>query len=101
MNRFFVPAIILSIVLGITIAWIDSSPNWDDTGVSVFMVLVASFVCGYLAGYRPWLIALLVSIWVPMLSILTTQNYGSFLALIPGVLGAYAGHLVRKGFSGK
>ncbi len=101
MNRFFAPAIILSIVLGITIAWIDSSPNWDDTGISVFMVLVAGFVCGYLAGYRPWLIALLVSIWIPLLSILTTQNYGSFLALIPGVLGAYAGHLVRKGFSGK
>jgi uncharacterized membrane protein YeaQ/YmgE (transglycosylase-associated protein family) len=100
MKRFFVPAVILAIVLGVVIAWIDSSPNWDDTGISVFMVLVACLLCGYLAGQKPWLIALLVSIWIPLLSIITTQNYGSFMALIPGVIGAYAGHLVRKGFSG-
>ena len=99
MNRFFVPAVILSIVLGITIAWIDSSPNWDDTGISVFMVLVASFLCGYLAGEKPWLIALLVSIWIPFLSLITTHNYSSFLALAPGFVGAFAGYLVRKGFS--
>jgi len=101
MNRFFVPAVILAIVFGITIAWIDSSPSWDDTGISVFMVLVAAFVCGYLAGQKPWLIALLVSAWIPLLSIFTSHNYSSFLALIPGVIGAYAGHLVRKGFGGK
>ena len=101
MKRFYIPAVIIAIVLGIVIAWIDSSPNWDDTGISVFMVLVAGFLCGYLAGQKPWLIALLVSIWIPLLSIITTPNYGAFLALIPGVLGAYAGHLVRKGFSGK
>ena len=100
MNTFFVPAVILSIVLGITIALIYSSPNWDDTGISVFMVLVAGFLCGYLAGQKPWLIALLVSIWIPLLSILTTQNYGAFLALAPGFIGAFAGYLVRKGFSG-
>ena len=100
MKKLFIPALILAIVFGVVIAWIDSSPNWDDTGISVFMVLVTSFICGYLAGQKPWLIALSVSIWIPLLSIITSHNYGAFLAMIPGVLGAYAGHLVRKGFSG-
>lgn len=82
--------------MGITIAWIDSRPNWDDTGVSAFLVLMAALLCGYLAAKKPWIIALAVSLWIPLYSILSTHNYGAFLALIPGFIGAYAGYLLKK-----
>lgn len=98
MKNSFIFSALLSLVLGLAIAWIDARPNWDDTGISVLMVLTAAFLCGYLAAKKPWLIALLVSSWIPLLSILTTQNLGALLALIPGFIGAYAGYLIKKTF---
>lgn len=96
MKNSFILAILLSIVLGLAIGWIDSRPNWDDTGISVFLVLAAAFLCGYLAAKKPWAIALLVSVWIPLFSIVSTQNFGAFLAFIPGFIGAYAGYLIKK-----
>jgi len=96
MKKSFVFSVMLAAILGITIAWIDSRPNWDDTGVSVFMVLVASLLCGFLATQKPWLIALAVGIWIPLFGIVFTQNFGSLLALLPGFAGAYAGYGFRK-----
>ena len=100
MKKSFLLSVLLATVLGIAIAWIDSRPNWDDTGISVLFVLLAGLLCGYLAAQKPWVIALAVSIWIPLFSILSTQNYGSFLALIPGFIGAYGGYFVRQGLSG-
>jgi len=96
MKKSFILSVLLATVFGITIAWIDSRPNWDDTGVSVFMVLVVALLCGYLAMQKPWLIALMVSIWIPLFGMVISQNYGGFLALIPGFLGAFAGYYLRK-----
>jgi uncharacterized membrane protein len=96
MKKPIILPLVLSIVLGIAIAWIDSRPNWDDTGVSVFMVLLAGLLCGYLASQKPWLIALAVSAWIPLFSIISTHNYGAFLALIPGFLGAYIGYFAKR-----
>ena len=89
-------AVILAAVLGIAIAWIDSRPNWDDTGITVFMVLIVALFCGYLAAKKTWLIALAVSVWIPLFGIVWSQNYSGFLALIPGFAGAYAGYLIKK-----
>jgi hypothetical protein len=96
MKNSLILSALLSVVLGLAIAWVDSSPNWDDTGISVFLVLAAAFLCGFLAAKKPWLIALLVSSWIPLFSIFSTQNFGAFLAFIPGFIGAYAGYLIKK-----
>jgi hypothetical protein len=100
MKKTFVFSVLLAVVIGIAIAWIDSRPNWDDTGVSVFMVLVASLLCGFLAAQRPWLIALAVGVWIPLFGIVSTQNFGSLLALLPGFSGAYAAYGFRKMING-
>jgi hypothetical protein len=96
MKNAFYFSLILSVVLGIAIAWMDTSPGWDDTGISVFLILGAAVLCGFLAGKKPWLIALFVSIWVPFFNILTTHNFGSLIALAPGFIGAYCGWLIGK-----
>jgi len=88
--------VVLALVLGLGIAWIDSRPNWDDTGVSVFLILAAATLCGFLASRKPWMIALAVSIWIPLASIFITHNYGGFLALVPGFIGAYAGWFIKR-----
>jgi len=85
----------LAIILGIGITWIDSCPGWDDTGISVFLIAMAATLCGYLASQKPWLIALAVSVWIPLINIFFTQNYGSILALIPGFAGAFTGYWLK------
>jgi uncharacterized membrane protein (DUF4010 family) len=86
----------LAVTAGLSVAWIDTRPTWDDAGITAMMVLVMAFVFGSLAGQKPWLIALATSIWVPLSGIILTHNAGGVLALIPGFIGSYAGYFIRR-----
>ena len=91
-------AIILGVFLGISIAYIDTRPHWDDTGITVGILLIAAFICGFISPQRTWLIALSVGIWIPLFNIIKAHNFGSLLALVPAFIGAYAGNLARNIF---
>jgi|SRR5579872_3970686 len=85
-----------ALAFGFLVTYVDSRPNWDDTGVTAAAILLS---CGFLgaAGPRqPWLWALAVGIWIPILGIVRTHNYGSLLALGFAFIGAYAGRGLRK-----
>jgi hypothetical protein len=86
----------LAVTAGLSVAWIDTRPTWDDAGITAVMVLVIASVFGSLAGQKPWLIALAVSIWIPLISILSAHNFGGLLALIPGFIGAYTGYFLSR-----
>jgi fructose-specific phosphotransferase system IIC component len=101
MKKSFILAVFLASVLGIAIGCIDSQPNWDDSGISVLMILLAAIFCGYLAKHKLWLIALFVGIWIPLYGIFSTQNFGSLLALIPAFIGAYVGSWIKELRAGK
>jgi hypothetical protein len=91
-------SIILATIAGLFFAYVDSRPTWDDTGVLAGAILLT---CGLIAviGYqRPWLLALAVGGWIPLRGILLTHNYGSILALVIALVGAYAGWAFRLGF---
>jgi hypothetical protein len=45
---------------------------------------------------RPWLWALVIGSWIPVLGIASASNYGSLLALVFAFAGAYAGMALRK-----
>jgi hypothetical protein len=92
---------ILAEFTGLALAWMDSRPNWDDTGITVFLVLLAAILFGFLTFKKPWLIALAVSMWIPLLEIMWTHNYGALLAFIPGFAGAYAGYTIKYLISNK
>jgi fructose-specific phosphotransferase system IIC component len=96
MGKSFILSFLLACVLGISIAWVDSRPNWDDAGISAFLVLITSMVAGYSAKQKPWLIALAVGAWIPLYGIVFTQNVGSLLALLPGIIGAYTGWWIER-----
>ena len=96
MKIFSVLLLIGATIAGLTIAWIDSRPNWDDTGISVLMIIVAATLFGYLSSQKPWLTALTVSIWIPLFGIFLSHNFGSLLALIPGFAGAYLGYFFKN-----
>ncbi len=96
MKKTLIIQLILSILTGFIITWVDSRTNWDDTGVSVMMILSASLIFGYFSSQKPWLTALAISVWIPLFGIVTTGNFGSLLALLPGFAGAYLGFILKR-----
>jgi hypothetical protein len=88
--------IVIAIGLGTLIAYVDSRPNWDDTGITAAAVLASSFLCAAVDPTMPWLWALCVGIWIPLEGIVLTQNFGSLLALVFAFAGAYTGMAARK-----
>lgn len=97
-DRWLFMLVPLALALGFTIAYVDSSPGWDDTGVSAAAVLGSSGLFGLLYPARPWLWALAVGTWIPAFGIVREFNYASLLALVFSFAGAYASALVRRKF---
>lgn len=88
--------LVVAVGMGLLIAWIDSRPNWDDAGVTAFALLASCSLFGALMPKRPWLWALGVGLWIPILGIAMNRNFGSLLALAFAFAGAYAGSLLGK-----
>jgi hypothetical protein len=85
-----------ALMLGLLIAWVDSRPTWDDTGISVGALLIVTGLLGLVAPERAWLWALAVGFWIPAYGIIAHANYGLLLVLVIPFVGAYAGALLRK-----
>jgi hypothetical protein len=86
----------LALILGLLIALVDSSPGWDDTGISATAVFTSCGILGAVHPRRAWQWALAVGLWLPELGIAVQGNYESWAALAVALMGAYAGKLVRK-----
>lgn len=86
-----------AVLAGLAIAWLDSRPGWDDTGISAGLIVAATVVCGWIAP-RPWAFAIAVAGWIPLLDIARDRNFSSLLALAIGFVGAYIGAAGRAMF---
>ena len=82
---------------GLAIAYMDSRPGYDDTGVTAVLLTSVAAVTAAIAGTRPWLSALLVGAWTPLIEILGGGSTGSLLALAFAGLGAAVGYLATRG----
>ncbi len=88
----------IALCLGLMIAYVDSRPNWDDTGLTALALFACACLCGVLEPNRPWLWALAVGLWIPVFGIASSRNFGSLLAIPFAFAGAYFGMAVRKMF---
>jgi hypothetical protein len=91
----------IAALAGLAIAYIDSRPAWDDTGVTAGALLISAFAVSLLAGHRPWLWGLLVGGWVPAVEFGIDRHPASFIALVFAFVGAYAGHGVSRLWRGR
>jgi hypothetical protein len=96
MKYLFYFSLVLSVAFGICIAWIDTSPGWDDTGITFFLLLISSLICGFTGKKKPWLIGLLLGIWIPIFNIISAHNYGSLIAIFPAFVGAFVGWFISR-----
>ncbi len=86
----------LAILLGLLITLVDDSPGWDDTGVSAAMVFTCAGLLSVLHPVRPWLLALSVGLWIPVVGVAFHHNYEATLALVVAFVGAYSGAVVSR-----
>lgn len=93
------PAWLVALVFGAAIAYIDSRPTWDDTGVTAFSILVVSAAVAVLAPRHPWRWIFAVGAWLPVVEITQTGNAGSITALAFATVGALLGSLLSRGRS--
>ena len=82
--------------IGAVVGYVDSRPTWDDTGITVSLILLTSAMVAGLSGRRPWLWALLIGAWVPLFEISGSGGPASLLPLVAAAAGSAIGYaLVR------
>jgi TctA family transporter len=94
----------LAALCGIGTGLADITVN--DLLFTALLVLSSCMLLGLLRSRWPWRWVLLVGIFVPLTELAAyliqtvkptqAQIYGSFLAFLPGIAGAYGGSFMRK-----
>jgi hypothetical protein len=97
--------LILALAGGIFAWWVDSRN--DEPQAAVLVILMVTFVLGFLVPLRAWLWAVITGLCLPLGYLLARAAgylpaalpepgwYASIIALIPAFIGAYAGALAR------
>jgi hypothetical protein len=96
-------SLVVAIVAGIGIAYVDTRPGWDDTGITAAALAIAALVAVLIEGsgrvVRVGAIAVLVAIWIPILEIAAPGTYGSLLAFVFSGVGAFIGWVIVRGLT--
>lgn len=94
----------LAVLTGLFIAYVDSRPTWDDSGITAGAILLSSGLITLLGFRRPWLIALAIGLWMPLYETVTSHNFKfpgvilfPLVILLIATVGAYAGWAARLG----
>ena len=96
-------SLIVAVVAGIAIAYVDSRPGWDSTGITAGLLAIAALIAVLIEGsgraVRAAAIAVLVGIWIPILEIAAPGTNGPLLAFVFSGVGAFIGWVVVRGLT--
>ena len=94
---------LLAAVCGVATGWVDVAVN--DLLFTALLALASCMMLGLLRRRWPWRWVAMVGIFVPLTELAAykilavkpsrAQVYGSFLAFLPGIAGAYGGSIMR------
>ena len=94
---------LLAALCGIGVGWVDVAV--DDLLFTALLVVLVCMPLGVLRPRWPWRWVLMVGVFIPLTELAAyvlltvkpsrAQIYGSFLAFLPGVAGAYGGSVIR------
>jgi hypothetical protein len=95
---------VLAALCGIGAGWADVA--LDDLLFTALLVLASCMLLGLLRPHWPWRWVVAVGICIPLTEFVSyfvlavkparAQVYGSFLAFLPGIAGAYGGAFLRR-----
>lgn len=97
---------LLAALCGVVAGWADVAIS--DLLFTALLVLASCLMLGLLRARWPWRWVVVVGMFVPLTELAAylaltvkpsrAQVYGSFLALLPGIAGAYGGSIMRSVF---
>lgn len=96
LRRFPWPAATAAIAIGVAIGWLDSRPNWDDTGISAGVLFLGALAISWWVPRHAWRWALAVGAFIPLIEVTRDHNTGSLGALAFAAVGATVGSLVGR-----
>ena len=70
---------------------VDSSPNWDDAGISAGALVILCLTFGAMRPVPPWASAVAIAAWIPILNIAKMGNLSSLMVLPIAIIAAYLG----------
>jgi ABC-type multidrug transport system permease subunit len=95
---------LIAAVFGIGTGWADVVV--DDLLFTALLVLSSCILLGMLRPRWPWRWVVTVGVFIPLTELAAylirtvkpsrAQIYGSFLAFLPGIAGAYGGSVMRR-----
>ncbi len=88
--------LLVALVMGLLIGWIDTRPDWDDSGIIVGAILLGSGLLGAVMPSRAWVWGLIVGGCILLLGLVLNHNLVEWPALVIAFVGAYTGVLVRR-----
>lgn len=98
------PFYVLALACGVATGWADVVV--DDLLFTALLVVSSCMLLGILRPRWPWRWVVTVGVFIPLtefaayvlLTVKPTraQVYGSFLAFLPGIAGAYGGAVMRR-----
>lgn len=92
---------LVAVAIGLTLGYLDSRPSWDDTGITAGLLLLTSAMVAGLSGRRPWLWALLIGIWTPLLEVWGVAGLASLAALAVSSIGAFGAYFLVSASSSR
>lgn len=98
-GKNFLVFFILAVMAGCIIGWIDSRPNWDDTGITVVLVMLSSVGLGWVFPRYFWLWGFIIGGIIVGLNVVVSNNYQSIAALVIALFGSGIGALIAKSIS--
>ncbi len=84
-----------ALLLGALITWVDTRPRWDDTGVTVGIILLTSATFGVARPRLAWLWALALGAGIPLAEVPLTHSAAPLVALAVAFFGASGGAILR------
>jgi hypothetical protein len=93
--------VLIGAAAGIGLAYVDSLPSWDDSGILAGGMLLASGALTLAGGRPPWLMALATGLWIPARAIVAGGDPLIAAVMVFAFLGAYAGAFIRAGLAGR
>ena len=95
---------LLAATCGIATGWADVV--FDDLLLTALLVLASCMFLGLMRPRWPWRWVVTVGVFIPLTELAAflirtvkpsrAQIYGSFLAFLPGIAGAYGGSVMRR-----
>jgi hypothetical protein len=92
-------SLVVAVVAGIAIAYVDSRPGWDSNGITAGLLAIAALIAVLVEGsgraVRVAAIAVLVGIWIPIFEIAAPGS--KLLAFVFSAVGAFVGWVIVRG----